>query len=38
MVSKDKHLIIELDLIGGAIMAGKDFLLFVRESMSQPYG
>lgn len=29
----NKHLIIELDLIGGAIIAGKDFLLFVHDSM-----
>lgn len=27
----DKHLIIELDLIAGAIIAGKDFLLFVHD-------
>lgn len=33
IVSKDKHMIIELDLIGGAIIAGKNFLLFVREQM-----
>lgn len=32
-VCKDNHLIIELDLIGGAIIAGKDFLLFVSESV-----
>lgn len=35
-VSKNKHLIIELDLIGGVILAGEDFLLFVLESMSIP--
>lgn len=28
-----KHLIIELDLLAGAIIAGKDFLLFVHESV-----
>ena len=28
----NKHLIIELDLIGGAIIAGEDFLLFVHDS------
>lgn len=28
-----KHLIIELDLLAGAIIAGKDFMLFVHESM-----
>jgi DNA invertase Pin-like site-specific DNA recombinase len=35
-VCRDKHIIIELDLIAGAIIAGKDFLLFVHESMSFP--
>lgn len=35
-LSREKHLIIELDLIAGAIIAGKDFLLFVSESMPQP--
>ena len=34
----NKHLIIELDLIGGAIIAGKDFLLFVHDSMPQYHG
>lgn len=28
-----KHLIIELDLLAGAIIAGKDFMVFVNESM-----
>ncbi|MBQ8306071.1 MAG: recombinase family protein [Blautia sp.] len=30
-VTKDKHMIIELDLIAGVIIAGEDFLLFVKE-------
>jgi DNA invertase Pin-like site-specific DNA recombinase len=37
-VCKDNHLIIELDLIGGAIIAGKEFFLFVSESMPFPHG
>ena len=37
-VCKNNHLIIELDLIGGAIIAGKDFFLFVSESMPKPDG
>lgn len=32
-VMHDKHIIIYLDLVAGAIIAGKDFLLFVRECM-----
>ena len=32
-VNPEKVVIIELDLVGGAILAGKDFLLYVRESM-----
>lgn len=32
-VMHDKHIIIYLDLVGGAIIAGKNFLLFVSESM-----
>lgn len=34
-VLENKDLVIELDLIAGAIIAGKDFLLFVHDSM--PY-
>lgn len=34
-VMHDKHIIIYLDLVAGAIIAGKDFLLFVRECMPQ---
>ena len=30
-VTHNKHIIIYLDLVAGAIIAGKDFLLFVRE-------
>ena len=37
-IMHDKHIIIYLDLVGGAIIAGKNFLLFVSESMPQPYG
>ena len=37
-VTHNKHIIIYLDLVAGAIIAGKDFLLFVRECMPQPYG
>lgn len=33
-VTHNKHIIIYLDLVAGAIIAGKDFLLFVRECMS----
>ena len=33
IIVNDKHIIIEIDLIGGAIIAGDDFLLFVHESM-----
>lgn len=32
-VCKNKHLVIEMDLIGGAIIAGESFFLFVSESM-----
>lgn len=35
-VSKEKHLIIELDLIGGVILAGESFLLYVRGCMHIP--
>ena len=37
-VTHNKHIIIYLDLVAGAIIAGKDFLLFVRECMPFPYG
>ena len=37
-VMHDKHIIIYLDLVGGAIIAGKNFLLFVSESMPFPHG
>ena len=37
-IMHDKHIIIYLDLVGGAIIAGKNFLLFVSESMPFPNG
>ena len=37
-VMHNKHIIIYLDLVAGAIIAGKDFLLFVRECMPQSNG
>lgn len=37
-VTHNKHIIIYLDLVAGAIIAGKDFLLFVRECMPFPHG
>lgn len=37
-VLENKDLIVELDLVAGAIIAGKDFLLYVHDSMSFPNG
>lgn len=37
-IMHDKHIIIYLDLVGGAIIAGKNFLLFVSESMQINHG
>jgi len=33
VVTPEKDIIITLDIVGGAIIAGKDFVLYVRESM-----
>lgn len=37
-VLENSDIIIELDIVAGAIIAGKDFLLYVHESMPQPNG
>lgn len=37
-VLENGDIIIELDIVAGAIIAGKDFLLYVHESMPFPYG
>lgn len=37
-VLEKKHLVIELDLIAGAIITGKDFLLYVHSSMPLDHG
>ena len=37
-VLENRDIIIELDLVAGAIIAGKDFLLYVHDTMPQPNG
>lgn len=37
-VLENRDIIIELDLVAGAIIAGKDFLLYVHDTMSFPHG
>lgn len=37
-VLENRDIIIELDLVAGAIIAGKDFLLYVHDTMSFYYG
>ena len=37
-VLENSDIIIELDIVAGAIIAGKDFLLYVHESMPQHHG
>ena len=36
-VLENRDIIIELDLVAGAIIAGKDFLLYVHDTMPQPH-
>ena len=33
-----EHYIIDLDLLAGVILTGKDFLLYVHNTMPQSYG
>lgn len=37
-VLENRDIIIELDLVAGAIIAGKDFLLYVHDTMPQHHG
>lgn len=37
-VLENRDIIIELDLVAGAIIAGKDFLLYVHDTMPFPHG
>lgn len=37
-VLENRDIIIELDLVAGAIIAGKDFLLYVHDTMPFPDG
>lgn len=38
IVLEKNHVVIELDLVGGVFLAGKDFLLYVHDSMPFPNG